>query len=201
MASSGESHVGQLAVALAAVGVLIRGVEPDQWASATPCSEWSVRRLVSHLVGMNLVFAAMLADEPRHVPFDIADVDLAAEFDSSAELLVSRFSAPGVLERDIGGPLGSASGAERLQIRLYDLLAHGWDLARATRQPLELPDDVAENALAFASRQLEGANRDGRFQPPQPCPEGAVAVDRLAAFLGRDVTWTAPGAPAGGLLH
>ncbi len=150
-----------------------------------------MRRVVGHLVGMNLVFAAMLADEPMPARVDIADDDLAAQYDSSAELLVSRFSAPGVLERDIGGPMGSASGAERLQIRLYDLIAHGWDLARATRQPLTLPDDVVEDSLAFATVQLEGVDRDGRFQPPQPCPDSAAALDRLAAFLGRDVTWAA----------
>ncbi len=171
---------------------MIHRIEPDQWASPTPCAEWSVRRIVSHLVGMNLVFAAMLADEPVPARFDIADLDLPGEYDSSAELLVSRFSAPGTLERDMGGPLGSASGGERLQIRLYDLLAHGWDLARATRQPLNLPDDLAENALAFATRQLDGTNRDGRFQPPQPCPDDTVSIERLAAFLGRDVAWTAP---------
>ncbi|MGL5808681.1 MAG: hypothetical protein ACRCYQ_01910 [Nocardioides sp.] len=63
--------------------------------------------------------------------------------------------------------MGSATGAERLRIRLYDLLAHGWDLAQATGQPAELPDDVAEESLAFARTQLD---------------------DRLAAFLGRTAT-------------
>ena len=33
------------------------------------------------------------------------------------------FQQPGVLERTYRGPLGAASGAEQLQIRLYDLLA------------------------------------------------------------------------------
>jgi hypothetical protein len=33
------------------------------------------------------------------------------------------FDRPGVLERTYYGPLGAATGTERLQIRLYDLLA------------------------------------------------------------------------------
>ena len=151
-----------------------------------------MRRVVSHLVGMNLVFAAMLADEPPPARFDIPDVDLAGQYETSAELLVRRFGAPGALERVFGGPLGSATGAKRLQVRLYDLLAHGWDLAHATGQSLVVPDEVAEHALEFATGQLDGVDRDGRFLPPQPCSDDAHAIDRLAAFLGRNLSWSAP---------
>jgi uncharacterized protein (TIGR03086 family) len=186
---SPESPLDQLELSLAAVAVVIHRIEPGQWGAATPCTDWSVRRLVSHLLGMNLVFAAMLAGEPMPTRVDIADCDLAEEYDSSVELLNARFREPGALERELGGPLGSATGGERLQIRLYDLLAHGWDLARATGQPCDLPDDVAERSLDFATRQLEGVDRTGRFLPPQPCPDDVNALQRLAAFLGRDVAW------------
>jgi hypothetical protein len=46
--------------------------------------------------------------------------------------LVAAFEQPGVLDRNYQGPLGVATGRDRLQIRLYDLLAHGWDIAHAT---------------------------------------------------------------------
>ncbi len=192
MASSPETSVGHLALASAAVGVLIHHIAPHQWASPTPCTDWPVRRVVHPLVGMNLVFAALIADEPMPVRFDIEDVDLTEQYDWAAELLVSRFSDPGTLDRVMGGPLGSASVAERLQIRLYDLLAHGWDLARATEQSLILPDDLIERSLAFATEQLDGVDRDGRFQPAQPCPDEVDLLGHLAAFLGRDIAWAAP---------
>ena len=192
MASDRESPSAELAIAFAAVGSVIHHIDADQWASPTPCTQWPVRRVVGHLVGMNLVFAAMLADEPPPARFEIYDSDLAARYDASAAVLVARFSAPGTLERNMGGPLGSASGADRLWIRMYDLLAHGWDVARATGQRLIVPDELAENALAFATRQLDGVDRDGRFEPPQPHSAAADALDRLAAFLGRDPSWTPP---------
>src|SRR5215471_587677 len=78
-------------------------------------------------------------------------------------------------------------GAERLQIRLYDLLAHGWDLAQATEQPADLPDDLAEQSLAFARTQLTDQARPGRFGPAQIAAGQAPAIERLAAFLGRPV--------------
>jgi hypothetical protein len=50
--------------------------------------------------------------------------------------------------------LSNATGAERLQIRRYDLLVHGWDLGQATGIPARMPDDLAEQAPAFARGQL-----------------------------------------------
>jgi uncharacterized protein (TIGR03086 family) len=84
-------------------------------------------------------------------------------------------------------PLGTATGAERLQIRLYDLLAHGWDLAQATGQPAALPEDLAEQALAFAHTYLADQARPGRFAPAQLAADHAPAIERFAAFLGRAV--------------
>jgi uncharacterized protein (TIGR03086 family) len=52
--------VEQLGRALAAVGHLIAGIRDDQWSAPTPCTDWTVRELVTHLVGMNRVFAALL---------------------------------------------------------------------------------------------------------------------------------------------
>jgi uncharacterized protein (TIGR03086 family) len=147
-----------------------------------------VRRLVDHLIGMNRVFTALLSDQspPPRPTADHEDDPVGAYRDSAARLLAA-FEQPGVLERDYRGPLGAASGAERLQIRLYDLLAHGWDLAQATGQPVELPDDVAEQSLAFVRIQLTEKARPGRFGPAQIVAETAPAIERLVAFLGRPV--------------
>ena len=92
------------------------------------------------------------------------------------------FARPGVLERVYHGPLGAATGAERLQIRLYDLLAHGWDLARATGQPAELPEDVAEQSLAFVRVQLTEDARPGRFGPAQPVADDAPAIEQTGCL-------------------
>jgi uncharacterized protein (TIGR03086 family) len=173
---------------LAAVGVLIDNVRSDQWAAPTPCADWPVAQLVNHLLGLNRVFAAMLAGTPAPARTPIADGELGSAYRASAAQLLDAFSQPGALERTYEGPLGSATGAERLKIRLYDLLAHGWDLARATGQPDALPEDAADLALAFARQQVSGEARPGRFAPAQTAPAGASAIQRLVAFLGRPVT-------------
>ncbi len=188
MAPANQTPVA-LALASAAVGDVVHGIAPDQWGAPTPCTQWPVRRVVGHLAGMNLVFAALLAGQPMPARTDMPDEELPKRYDASAELLISRFSEPGALERVVDSPMGSATGAERLEIRLYDLLAHGWDVARATGQVFKLPEDLVEESLVFATAQLDGVDREGRFAPAQPCPDDAPALDRLVAFLGRDLAW------------
>lgn len=179
--------VTQLGCALDSVGALIARVREDQWSAPTPCSEWNVSRLVDHLIGMNRVFTALLDDAPPppRPPAGHVEPDPVGAYGESAHALLRAFARPGTLDRHYAGPLGSASGAERLQIRLYDLLAHGWDLARATGQPVDLPDDLAEQSLAFARVQLAGQSRAGRFGPALDTHNDEPAIERLVAFLGR----------------
>jgi uncharacterized protein (TIGR03086 family) len=181
--------VEQLGRAFDAVAGLIGNIRADQWSAPTPCPDWTVRQVVNHLIGMNRVFVALLAGQPPppRPSTDHVEDDPAGAYRGSAAALLAAFGRPGVLERTYRGPLGAATGAERLQIRLYDLLAHGWDLAQATEQPADLPDDLAEQSLAFARTQLTEQARPGRFGPAQSVAEQAPAIERLAAFLGRPV--------------
>jgi uncharacterized protein (TIGR03083 family) len=43
---------------------LIAEIRPDQWKAPTPCTEWNVRDPVNHVVGMDLVFAALIEGGP-----------------------------------------------------------------------------------------------------------------------------------------
>ncbi len=180
-----------LARASAFTGHLIGHIAAGQWTAPTPCSDWSVRDVVNHLVGMNLVFVALFEDSP--MPAREADrlgADPAGAYRRSAAALQAAATRPGVLQRSQATPAGVATGAERLQWRIVDLLAHGWDLSQATGVAAEAPDDLAEQALTFARARLPSQPRAGRFADPQPIRASAPAIDRLAALTGRPVPWT-----------
>lgn len=186
--TSPAPSVEDLTRALSAVDELIVGVGDDQWSAPTPCTDWTVRELVNHLVGVNLVFAALVNSQaPPERGTDVLGDDPAGAYRDSSRAIQAAFAQPGVLERSYQGPLGAATGAERLHVRIADLLAHGWDLAQATGQPAALPADLSEQALTFTRTQLSTMPRTGRFDPAQPVADDAPAIDRLAAFLGRPV--------------
>jgi uncharacterized protein (TIGR03086 family) len=183
----GTDEVGRLAEVASTVGALVDAVGPDQWDAPTPCPAWDVRRLVAHLTGLNRVFAALLTDQPVPVRSRESEPDPAGGYHESTAALLAAFREPGVLERTYPGPLGAATGAERLQIRQYDLLAHGWDLGQALGRSFRPAEDVAEQSLVFARAQVRDESRPGRFGAPTRVAEDAPAIERLVAFLGRTV--------------
>jgi uncharacterized protein (TIGR03086 family) len=113
--------------------------------------------------------------------------DPAGAYHASTAVLRDAFGHPGVLLRSYPGPFGNGTGAEILQIRLADLLTRGWDLAQATANPVDLPEDLAEQALAFIRVQLAAQPRPPRFAEPQPIDDTAPVIEQLAAFLGRHI--------------
>jgi uncharacterized protein (TIGR03086 family) len=184
--TSRPPSVEQLTRALAGVGDLIARIRDDQWSAPTPCTDWTVNELVIHLVGMNRVFAALMNDQapPDRGADPLGDDPVGAYRDSGVAVRAA-FDQPGILERVYHGPLGPATGAVRLHWRITDLLTHGWDLSQAIGQPAELPEDLAEQALAFVRTELSTQPRTGRFGPDQTVADDAPAIERLAAFLGR----------------
>jgi uncharacterized protein (TIGR03086 family) len=175
--------------AIAAFGQLAEGVSPGQLSAATPCTELDVRALLGHVTEGSRLFAALLRGQPRPAPLhDVPTAGLGPAFAAAAADMREAFTRPGVLEQTFQAPIGVLPGAVLIHVRIIELLAHGWDLARATGQPADcLPAGPAERALAF-SRQLMPADRTAMpFAAEQPVPEGAPAPDRLAGFLGRPV--------------
>lgn len=186
-----------LARAFDATDVLIAGIRDGQWSHPTPCPDWNVRALVNHLVAGNRTFAAIVRGEPplplerirqMHGVDQLGDNPAGAYRETRAGLLAA-FNQPGALERVLQAPIGPVPGVVLLHLRITDLLVHGWDLARATGQPARLPDDIAEEELAFArSPRAPDVPRTGNpFGPAHAIAGDAPAIDRLAAYLGRPV--------------
>lgn len=175
--------------ALDETGRIVAGVRSDQLASPTPCGDWDVRTVIGHLVRGNQNTAAVAEGGPRQ-PNPIADVgdDPIGAYRESAEEVKRAWQVSGRLGATYQSPLGTLPGSALLTLRMADNLTHGWDLARATGQAPQYDDDVVEVAMTFATEQL-GGNRvpGGAFAPSVAVPDGAPAIDRLAAFLGRRV--------------
>ncbi|MFI2206692.1 TIGR03086 family metal-binding protein [Streptomyces sp. NPDC020192] len=183
--------VDDLVRASAVMGGMIDRIAGDQWTAPTPCTEWSVRDVVSHLVEVNLVFVAMFEEGP--MPDRAADclgADPAGAHRRSAAALLAAAVLPEALERSSSSWVDVAAGAVRLQWRVADLIVHGWDLAQATGVAAEWPDYLVEQSLAFARAQLPAPSRAGRFADPQPIRDDAPALERLVAFTGLPVPWT-----------
>jgi uncharacterized protein (TIGR03086 family) len=190
-----DALVDPLAAALDGTGQLVAAVTAEQWDLPTPCSAWTVRQLVNHLVGGHRLFTRVLSGEPlpprdqlgsRAAEDQLGD-DPVGAFDTSAGELLAVLRAPGVLQGTYTVPAATLPGPAVVHLRTVETLVHGWDLARAIGRPTPFPDELAEGELAF-SRDLLGRLPEDRspFAASSPVTDDAPAVDRLAALLGRD---------------
>ena len=166
---------------------VLSSVGDEQLESPTPCSEWRVRDLVTHVIAGNQRVATGAASSP---PPHETVADLVAQHAASAADAHAAFAAPGGLTRSFELPFATVPGSTMVGMRTTDVLTHAWDLAKATGQPTERIDQELAAELLDASRARVGAAMRGPGKPfadEQPCGSDASPVDRLAAFLGRAV--------------
>jgi uncharacterized protein (TIGR03086 family) len=112
--------------------------------------------------------------------------DPAAQYEEARKKTIAAYAAPGVLE----GTLSGAGGMPAMQIfgiAFCDQLIHGWDLARATGQDAQMPEDLAGLAMQLLDGRLTDDSRGPgkNFGPAVAVAEGASVQDRLLGYCGR----------------
>jgi uncharacterized protein (TIGR03086 family) len=175
---------------------ILGNVTREELALPTPCADWPVRDLVNHIVGATRFFADIAGAEPaaegKEWP-SYADTDFVTAFGQHAHRAIAAFSAPAAMEQIMALPTGPAPGSRCIQVATGEIFVHGWDLARATGQPMPPGTEVADELLSSDWIQLCDEVRNG--DPPVFAAEidvrhDAPAIDRLAAYLGREPSWS-----------
>ena len=165
-----------------AAGV-IGGLSADQVALPTPCSAWDVSTAVNHLIDDlgNFTVAAEGGQpdwgaEPSKVPFDMwSDV-----FASETSDLMAAWQ---------GAPEDARSG---IDMQLGEIVAHAWDIAKASGQSVALNPEAASRGLEWSRAQLTADRRGTAFGPEVKAPDGSAPVDQLVAWFGRNPDWAPP---------
>jgi uncharacterized protein (TIGR03086 family) len=161
-------------------------VGDDQWDLPTPCSEWSVRDLVNHVVGESLWTAPLLEGKTIAEVGDQFDGDVVGDDPAAAASRAAGEALEAAEQRlPQGGQVHLSYGDEDMEeyVRqlVADYLIHGWDLAKATGGDTDLDDDlVAEVSAWFAER--EELYRNGGAIGPRTDAGGDAQSALLAAF-------------------
>jgi uncharacterized protein (TIGR03086 family) len=184
-----SEQVDLLAGVLHKTGNVMAAVSPDSATRPTPCPDFDVATLVDHLAEWLTTFATSAAGTPPPAPEGEGPwpEPAVARFRVAADHAVAAFRA-GADERALTLMSGPVPGSMVLGMMLMEYVAHGWDLAVATGQPVPFEDAEAEAALAVGRQILSPEYRgpDKSFGLEVPVAPDAPAVDRLIGFLGRD---------------
>ena len=161
---------------------VLANVKPDQLDLPSPCTEWNAKAVIEHVIGGNQWVQQLAGLQPPQVPDEFGAAHAATAAGAQAV-----FGAPDGLTREFELPFATMPGAGFIGLRTTDVLAHAWDLAKATGQSTDLDPELSAEALEAARvRLLPQFRGPGRpFGEEQPCPPGRPVADELAAFLGR----------------
>lgn len=171
---------------------VVRGVSVDQLTLPTPCREFDVSDLMTHIVGVGNRVAAIGRGEAQTETLPVPEgvnAGWAAAFDEALRQAVAAWADESMLDRKVELPFGTFDGATVASIYTMELTTHSWDLAQATAQVDSLDDELAQVSLAFAEMVLPPESRDGTvpFEAVVAVDADAPTYDRLAGYLGRRI--------------
>jgi len=161
---------------------MIGRVRSEQWHVPTPCTEWDVEALVTHMVGGFGYLESALDGEPTSVGLD------EASYRGAMQLCVAQLRVPGTLDRRCLSPAGFEwSIGDAVAGTAMDQVVHTWDLAVAIGADRRLDDQVVDACIAMFVPQMPAVGREAGFVGPEvSVPAGAPAQDVLLAAMGRE---------------
>ena len=169
---------------------LARDIRVDQLDVATPCEGWTVRQLLGHMTGGNVRWIRMAAGEDVQLGVPDAAIDDPGEYIRSAKALDDAWRKPGLLQRTFHRGR-DVTGDWLLRQHIVETVVHGWDLARAIGGEPRFPEDVVAAAMEFATTNMPVERPPGSpFAPATDATGTSVEINKLAAFMGRDLSAT-----------
>lgn len=172
--------------------VVARINERQEWLP-TPCADWDVRALLTHVIGHslpNFIVAASGGTPDWQAPTTGVQAEWAEAYQTAASELLATWRAAD-MDRMVASFGGQAPLRGRADQQIAELAVHAWDLAKATNQSEPLDPAVAEHALSWSREMLKPEYRGPGlgFGPEVPVAPDAPSYDKLAGWFGRDAAW------------
>lgn len=180
---------------------LVTAVRDDQLGAPTPCPDYALGDLLEHVHGLALAFR-MAADRETSEGSPGPSGDASRLPEDWRQAIPDRLDALAVAwGKDEAWPGTTyiagfeAPATDVAMTAANELVVHGWDVARASGQQIEVDPASLVPCAAFAD-VLTGpqgdAMRGSAFGEPFPVPDDASPLDRVIAANGRDPRWVSP---------
>ena len=168
---------------------IVAATTPDQFGASTPCPDWDVQALANHLLGALVMFrdvASKGGADMALYQLDHIGGDLLGAYDGLSAETVDAWKSGDKADGMANMPWGEMPASLALQMLADDVVVHGWDLARSTGQQVDWDQALAGETFEFAQTMFASPEiRSGSFGDPVVVADGADAMSKLVAFLGR----------------
>ena len=169
------------------------------WAAPTPCSSWTARDVLAHVVDEQMWIPGLLAggsteevgddleDRLRRLREKSSGPELIEEWRTARDSVAAAWRGTSD-DDEVSLSYGQARVGHYLAQQTFDLAVHAWDLASSQGIDLQWPDELEEAVLGFVRTDLAENPAPELFEPPVPGHDGpgSSARDTALALTGRD---------------
>ncbi len=193
MDQEAADQLATLNFAVRALREQVVALQEAQMDIVSNCEPWTVRRLASHALNNQLLWAGIVTGEETVSPAETMgavpyDGDLAQYANEVTERSVAMWGTDGVLASSHVTPLGELPGSVVINFATIDALCHAWDLAASVGHPIEFPPGMIPTISGVvAATCTDTAREHGLIKPVVPTPADATDTERLMVLAGRSI--------------
>ncbi|MBH0779578.1 TIGR03086 family metal-binding protein [Nocardia bovistercoris] len=189
-----EHHAAAVRVSIE----LVDHVTTADLRTSTPCADWTLHGLLTHMIAQHRGFAAAAHGngDPQLWKTRPLGPDPAAEYRTAAESVLAAFAEPDVLAREFPLPEFSPThpfpGSQAVIFHFIDYVVHSWDVAATLALPVRFDPAVLTAAHTVVAVIPGGPSRRAPGAPfaPEVPWSGGGTLDEIVAMLGRAPDWT-----------
>ena len=162
----------------------VDAVPDNRWDDPSPCAEWTARDVLRHIIeGHERV--ANNTDDSLSLKRSV-DENPAVAWNEAREQMTALLDDPQRAGREYDGMGGKTTVAKTVDGFIgFDLVVHGWDIARATGIDDTIAAQDVADAIKFAASLGDNLHSDGVCGPEVTVPDDAPDQDKLLGLLGR----------------
>lgn len=169
----------------------VKALDDSEMDTVTNCEPWTIRRLASHALNNQLLWAGLVTGQQTVSPEDAMGAvpyggDLAGYADEVAERTLALWRGPDVLTAVHTTPFGQLPGSVIINFATVDALCHAWDLSASLGRPMEFPSEWIPAITGVVEATCNDAAREhGLIKDVVPITADASDTERLMAQAGR----------------
>ncbi|MDV7084622.1 TIGR03086 family protein [Rhodococcus sp. IEGM 248] len=163
----------------------VESVPAERWDDASPCDGWTARDVVRHVIDTQRYIVTVVDLELPEPPS--VDEDPVAAWAATRDGMQEILNDPALVSREYDGHFGRTDLGKTIDsFYCFDLVVHGWDLARATGLDETIPAGDLTWVGGVAEQMGESIRTAGVCGPAVDVPADADEQTRVLAFLGRN---------------
>jgi uncharacterized protein (TIGR03086 family) len=168
-------------------------LDETQMDTVTNCEPWTLRRLTSHALNNQLLWAGIVTgretvsaeDTMGAVPYEDHATPIA---DDAADRALAMWRTEGVMAGMHATPFSELPGSTVIDFPTVVALTHAWDISASVGRPVEFPPETIPTISAvFKATYTDGAHTMGLIRPATEPPAEATDTERLMAAAGRTI--------------